>query len=355
MKSKTVCLLATLLMLAFLPIPAAEFKGIARSSKIQPSANLPFQVTETKPVLLQNKTKEGIKTAVILRAKQYGKLEKSAAVLRSSKASNPDGSRMLYSFYDGFTIQGIESDENTVADLRAWVQAKPESITARVALANFLKEYAWKARGYDYAKTVSNKGWQLFEDRLNEAQKVLDEAKMLKEKCPVYWRVQMEVALGLQMDRTQFDDIFTQATNDAPKDATIYLQRAVYLLPRWDGKDGELEADLEKSADAIGGEDGDMFYAQVVWQLHGGGLTFENIIKENHFSWLRVDRGFAVIEKQFPNSLEAKSERAYLAAYAGDAPKAREYLIETDGKAILDVWRYKAEYIRAANWAFDNK
>lgn len=351
MKNKNVYLLATLLTLACAKVSASEYEGIPRNSKIQPSANLPFQVTATSRVLLVSKTKEGSKAALMLISKQYGKLEKGAAQLRSSKETNPDGSPMLYSFYDGFT-QGMEPDENTIADLRAWVKAKPESITARVALATFLINYGWKARGYDYAKTVSNKGWQLFEERLNEAQQVLDEAKTLKEKCPAYWSAQMEAALGLQVDRKQFDEIFTEATNYAPKDVTIYLQRAVYLLPRWYGNDGELEADLEKSADQIGGEDGDMFYAQVVWQLHDSGLSFKNIFKENHFSWPRVDRGFAVIEKTFPNSLAAKSERAYLAAYAGDAPKAREYLIETDGKAELSIWRYKEEYIRVANWAF---
>jgi hypothetical protein len=343
--------LATLLTLACAKVSAADFEGIPRTSKIQPSANLPFQVTATGRPLFIKKTKEGSEAALMLIYKQYGKLEKTAAQLRSSKESNPDGSRMIYSFYEGFT-QGMEPDENTITDLHAWVKAKPESITARVALATFLIHYGWKARGNDYANTVKVKGWQLFEERLNEAQKVLDEAKILKEKCPGYWRAQMEAALGLQVDRKQFDEIFTQATNDAPNDISIYLQRAVYLLPRWYGNDGELEADLEKSADAIGGEDGDMFYAQAVWQLHASGLSFKNVFKENHLSWPRVDRGFAVIEKQFPNSLEAKGERTYLAAYAGDAPKAREYLIETDGKANLGIFRYKEEYIRVANWAF---
>jgi len=128
-----------------------------QNKQIKPSANLPFQVTATSRVLLGSKTKEGSEAAVMLISKQFGKLEKTAAQLRSSKASNPGGSRMLYSFYDGFT-QGMDPDKKTIADLRAWVQAKPESITARVTLATFFANYAWKARGYDYANTVKDKG-----------------------------------------------------------------------------------------------------------------------------------------------------------------------------------------------------
>jgi hypothetical protein len=122
-------------------------------------------------------------------------------------------------------------------------------------------------------------------------------------------------------------------------------------MPRWYGNEGELEADLEKSADNIGGEAGDMLYAQIVWEIHARSGS-PNVIKENDFSWPRLDRGFGIIEKHFPDSLAAKSERAYLAAYAGDAEKTREFLKETQGKADLAVWYYKDEYIRIANWAF---
>jgi hypothetical protein len=77
-----------------------------------------------------------------------------------------------------------------------------------------------------------------------------------------------------------------------------------------------------------------------------------DIIDWKRISWERVDRGFAVILKQFPDSLAAKSERAYLAALAGDKAKARKYLGETKGEMDLSVWNDKDMFVGCANWAF---
>lgn len=334
---------------------ATEIDGMPPNQDISPSSALPFQVTgvwpdaETKEM---NDRKAQAKT--LLEAKNYEQLDELAAKFRSSKESYANGLWKLADIYAGLVPSDNAPDnewENRIADLQAWIATRPESITARVSLANILVNYAWQARGSGYANTVSDNSDQLFTKRLNQAMTALNEAENLKEQCPHYWPVKMRAALGLGVDRDNFNNIFNQAITNAPDYAAMYLQRAIYLMPRWGGGEGELEADSEKSADKIGGEDGDMLYAQVVWGIHYRASS-DNVFKENHFSWPRVDRGFAVIEKRFPDSLAAKSERAYLAAYAGDAPKTREYLNETQGKADLTVWYYKNEYIRVANWAY---
>ena len=49
--------------------------------------------------------------------------------------SNPEGD-----------VQAADGQwEDHIAELRSWVTAQPKSITARVALANSLIDYAWKA------------------------------------------------------------------------------------------------------------------------------------------------------------------------------------------------------------------
>jgi len=125
---------------------------------------------------------------------------------------------------------------------------------------------------------LTDSGGQLFSDRLNQAMKVLDEAKGLKDKCPAYWTDQMDAAQGLGLNKTQFNDIFQQAINYESDFFHFYRVRAVYLMPRWYGGEGELEADLEKSADKLGGDDGDVLYARVVWGIHGNSSS-DNIFK----------------------------------------------------------------------------
>jgi len=82
--------------------------------------------------------------------------------------------------------------------------------------------------------------------------------------------------------------VFNSAIKEFPDYQYYYRSRAIYLLPRWNGEDGELERDLEQSADRIGGEAGDMVYAQVVWDVTLWVTT--NVFKENNLSWKRADR-----------------------------------------------------------------
>jgi hypothetical protein len=320
-----------------------------------PSAALPFQVTtvwpddESKEMFDRNRLANNL-----IEATNYDELDELAEKFRSSKECYATGVWKLNDIYGGLvpSDKALEVDwQNRIAALQDWVDAKPDSITARVSLANVLVNFAWKARGSGWANTVSDEGWRAFGNRLHQAMKVLNAAENLKVQCPYSWTVKMRAALGLQMDKNQFNDIFHQAISYDSDYETAYLQRAVYLMPRWYGGDGELEADLEKSANQMGGDDGDMLYARVVWGLHARASS-PNVIEENHFSWPRIDKGFAIIEKRFPDSLAAKSERAYLAAYADDVQKTREYLAQTQGKADLVVWRTQDEYLRIANWAY---
>jgi len=219
-----------------------------------------------------------------------------------------------------------------------------------VELARFLTDYAWQARGSDWASKVTDEGWRLMGDRLKAAAEVLGEAEKLDEKCPVYWSAVQQAALGLQLDKSRYDAIFNQAIKEFPDYEYYYNNRATFLLPRWYGDEGELARDLEKSADRIGGEAGDMLYAQVVWDTHHyGGPT--NVLVENNLSWARTDRGFQVILKNFPDSLAAKNEGAHLAALAGDQAAALKYFLLTQGQVDLRQWDDQDQFVNCYKWA----
>ncbi|HXB59051.1 MAG TPA: DUF4034 domain-containing protein [Candidatus Acidoferrales bacterium] len=287
--------------------------------------------------------------------RDFDKLDDYASNLRTSKVSWATGHWKLGNFYCSFCPADTAPDsewKNRLAGLDAWVAAKPDSITARVALANFLIQYAWAARGSGWGDTVTDEGWRLFNERLNQAEEVLDDAGKLKEKCPVYWSMRMTVALGLNYNKDQFDEIFKQATNATPNYQAYYFHRAVYLLPRWNGSPGEWEADLAKEADQVGGDQGDELYARVVWCMHQC-VGFKNIFKENNLDWPRVDRGFDIIEKQYPASLAAKNEHAHLAVLSGNRQAAVACLTRMAGKVDLSIWYSEADFIRQLSWAYN--
>jgi hypothetical protein len=343
-------LLPLLLLSCSKKSPEAE-----RRDHIRPSSSLPFSITVVAQTP-ETKERQQIEkqAAALLESRDFEKLDEYAQMYRDGEGCYADCSQKIALVYDGLEPSDEASNvvwEARIQKIRDWIDARPQSVTARIALARIMVAYAWNARSSEYADKVSDASWRLFFKRLNEAVAILNETKNLKQHCPVYWSTLMRAGLGLQVTKSQFNEVFKQAVKAEPDYKYYYHTRAVYLLPRWYGEAGEWEKDLAQSADKIGGEEGDMVYAQVVWGIHHYGNSID-VFDGNKISWERVDRGFAVILKQFPNSLAAKNERAHLAALASDKAKAQQYFLDTKGQIDLSMWRQKNEFIDAANWAF---
>ena len=290
----------------------------------------------------------------LLDAKDFDKLDSLAAQYRDSRECYADGSWKLSEVYVGLELSDQASDsewESHLAIFNDWIKARPESITARVALADEWVGYAWKARGVGYANTVTQKGWQLLSERMQRALAVLRAARTLKQGCPYWGSTMLRIALGLGADRSQYDALFKDIVHTYPDYSRYYSLRATYLLPRWHGNAGEWEADLEQSADKIGVEEGDLLYARVVWSMQQG-RTFDNIFKESKLSWDRIARGFAIIEKRYPDSLAAKSERAFLTALGGPVNEAQPSFDKLEGKVDLSIWLDRDEFDTFARWAY---
>jgi hypothetical protein len=117
-----------------------------------------------------------------------------------------------------------------------------------------------------------------------------------------------------------------------------------------------MEGDLEKSADRIGGDNGDMLYAWVIWNIYPYmGKIKNDMFRENYFSWSRVKNGFATIRKRFPDSLPAVSQEAYFACLADDKVTARRCFDEIQGQIDLGVWHSKSNFVNCADWAYGIK
>jgi len=312
------------------------------------------EVSVVKTPDQQERIRLKAKTVALLEAKDYDKLDELANGLRASKTSWPNGHWELANFYSGLETSNKSPDvswETRIASLQDWITNRPQSINARVALAYSLVGYAWDARGSGWADSVTEEGWRLMGERLNQAAKTLEDAGQLEAKCPVFWSVRMRVGLGLSIRKTEFKALFDDAMRAWPDYSAYYYLRAYYLLPRWFGEPGEWESDLTKSADKIGGIEGDVLYAEVLWCMYetiGTGKFF----RENSLSWPRANRGLDAIEKKSPGSLEAVSLHAVLAVLAGDKEQARKCLAQTAGKVDLAAWRSKQYYISCVNWAF---
>src|SRR5882757_7674477 len=137
--------------------------------------------------------------ARILNEEKFVELDCLAGHARSGKERLPGGLWKIHLLYLGlrqpvpYPVHATQEDwTDLLQRLQSWAKARPESITARVALALAYLDYASDARGSGYANTVGESGWKLFGERTAEARRILEEASKLAAKCPE-WYVAMQM------------------------------------------------------------------------------------------------------------------------------------------------------------------
>lgn len=179
---------------------------------------------------------------------------------RSNKERFPGGMWKLHELYKGLS-EPVPNQHATQEDwkrllelLHSWVGAHPKSITARVALAEALIDYAWDARGSGYSDKVSESGWTLFTQRIAQAQRVLkDASEDLPAKCPEWYVGMQNVAQHENWDVLEMRSLFDEANKFEP--GYYYYGRAFayFLLPKWSGAAGATEKFVQEIADHMGG------------------------------------------------------------------------------------------------------
>jgi Domain of unknown function (DUF4034) len=152
--------------------------------------------------------------------RRFNDLENRAAELRRAKPVFGNGSWKIVQFYNSFACRAEEPESMWQLHDRIhrdWIALFPESITARVAYADFLAEYAWHARGSGYADKVTKEGWRFFGERLASARKTLEEARKLPDRDPFWWRVALRVAQGEHWPKSEYDQLLKEAKSFEPK------------------------------------------------------------------------------------------------------------------------------------------
>ncbi len=284
--------------------------------------------------------------------RKFDELEARGNEARASKAVFGNGTWKIYHFYDSLECRSDEPE--TMWQLheqihQEWEKKFPESITARVAHADFLTAYAWHARGSGYSNEVTEEGWRLFGDRLASARTLLDQSKDLPVKCPVWWQVGMTVAIGQSWSKAEFGKLFEEAKAFEPQYFIYDLSQAKFLMPRWYGEAGDWEAAAEKEIDRPGGL-GLEGYARVISDMRG---YYDDIFSETKASWRKARQGFEAMHARYPASAEILNDYARVACAAEDRELAKKLFAEIGNKVIPYCWGGTKRFKQMRNWAND--
>lgn len=283
-------------------------------------------------------------------AEKFDDLDRMADQYRREKSRLPGGEWRLRLFYAALDAPR-QSDQDTrdhLAHLEHWMQRRPDSITARVALATSLHRWAWVARGSGEAQTVTAEGWRLFNERIKQSQTVLDGAANMTPMCPQWYSEMMTVGLAQSWDASRMKDVFDRGIQFEPDYFYLYRQYANYLLPKWDGHPGDAAAFATSSADRLGGDTGDLLYFQIAGVLIKRG---DSSFPVHEMDWDRIQHGYHVLSAQYGVSRRTMNELAFMAYKFKDAAVARQQFAAIGDKWSRGVWRNREYFDRARDWS----
>lgn len=295
-----------------------------------------------------------------LHHEQFELLDRIADAARSSKERVGGGAWKLQLFYQGlrFPDDRTEASEGTwkyhLAKLEKWIAEKPGSVTARVGLAAAYLAYGWQARGSGYAHTISRDGYRLFVARLARAESILAEARSLKLTCPHSYAVMLHIAIGQGWEANSFDELFVAATIFEPLYYSYYEMKAMYLMPRWNGRPGDWERFADASSLSVGGAEGSIIYykiaafiARIQIQDVKGGRFF----RESKISWQRMKAGFSEMVKKYGISMQTANQICQLAMISDDKEFSRKMFDEIGEHWDDSVWSSKPLFDHQRRWA----
>jgi hypothetical protein len=292
----------------------------------------------------------------LLRQEQFERLDRLADELVKTKARFAGGDWKSYRFQEALTKpqggdKASDADwERHIAVLQRWHAARPDSMAAVLALTDAMIGYGWKARGTGYADSVTPEGWRLLHERTAGVDGLLTEIGQRVPRTPDWYCAMIDAGRMEGWDRERVDALFEEAVALEPTYLHVYSAMARYLMPRWQGEEGDWEAFAERSAERLGGREGSIVYGHVAWQISKfyRGADF---YKKNRASWPRIKQGFIDREALYGYSVRTLNAFCQLAGAAADRETTRALLARIGDAWDADVWKERKYFDGYRKWA----
>lgn len=333
----TVRAVALLLFIAIFPNESISL--VAQISPGQPSRAV---TSETAERALRSQWR------ALFETRSWTELDALADQLRTQRSRFQGGGWQLHVLYTILSTVEPKLDtdaawESQISALQEWVLRAPSSPTPRIALADAYENFAWKARGGDFADQVTEQGWRLFGERMQKAHEMLEQAEQIRHGDPEWYTSMLVASAALDWNSDQADALVDESLREEPGYYYIARIQADNLLPKWYGEPGDTERFIAKVADRIGAAGGDATYfliAEYILTAAEKCLPCE----PPALSWARIRRGYAAIEHLYGTNNFEQNAFAFLAVRAGDRETARQAFEKIGENWNPDVWETRARF-----------
>lgn len=284
----------------------------------------------------------------------YDFLERAAGQARSSRERWRGGNWKLQFIYSNLKtpldpdMAGEAEWLNHLDLLQKWVNEKPESITARIALASGHFRYGWRARGTGTVDTVTPENKGLFAVQLAKAKEILLTAPASEINCPQWYQLMQDIAMPEGWDRQSYDDLYNRAVRFEPGWDAYYGAKAIRLLPRWGGSEEELHQFLQSLLETPD-RDGAMHYFLACQAL--AQYTRQDHLFDRNVSAAKLRDGLKQLQKKYGATAVQLNWAAFTAMRLGDKAFTKELLAQIGNDWYASVWLNEEGFSAAKNWS----
>jgi hypothetical protein len=237
--------------------------------------------------------------------------------------------------------------------IKKWMEARPDSATAKLVAARRDIALAWEARGSGFADTVTEEGWEGFRKNIEEARTIVVPIADSEKPPPEVYPLLFLVAKAQSWDRERIDEYVEKMMKSAPRQYSAHSRVGELLMPRWGGRREDAVNYATRIGDRIGGAEGDAVYARVVLTLRPYHRA-DVFLEEHRFDIDRVHRGIAQLAAEVDDDPMPLHEGLLLARMCDDKRRAKEYVAKLapfDERWPLNLWRSRETYLAIKEWA----
>ncbi len=154
----------------------------------------------------------------------------------------------------------------------------------------------------------------------------------------MYWFAMQRIALNEGWPNADYESaIYKMPSKGILEVFSYHFSKVNYLMPRWYGKEGDWEAFADDAATKIGGDDGDILYARLVWEMKQK-RVYDRIYEEARISWKRARHGFELLHQRYPESLSVTSEFCLESGMMKEKQPMQTLFNELGGRVDLSMW-----------------
>lgn len=254
----------------------------------------------------------------------------------------PDGSSSLEAILGGlddlFSYGGLTIDQ-MMDSTTEWRRTYPKSLYPELAETSVLMAWAYQARGFGYANTISNQNAQLFSHRLAMAQAALQSIASRGAASPIWYEQLLSVRLLQSSDKRELRGLFDRGIAQFPGHLALYDAMLHVLMPRWLGSIADVDSFIADQAKAAPTSDRSFQLYALLFSMYSAkeGDTVD-IFHDMGAKWDAMQWGLGSLMVRYPKTDVFRNEVAKFSCETRDWSEYRLFRRTYPAHYSASVW-----------------